>query len=190
MTAHVRVGVQAIVRRDGRHRGSPAGDILLGLRANCFGAGSWGLPGGHVELNETFEEAARRELAEETGIDALDLRVACLTDPDPATNHHMQVGVEVLDYAGDIRLREPDRCLRWQFWPLDGLPEPLFVGSEGVISVLTPCSCTNGRRTASSSVRAAFPCASPRACRTEPRCWSVPIAYGTPPDCPRSTCCP
>ena len=29
----------------------------------------WGLPGGHVDDDETFAAAARRELAEETGID-------------------------------------------------------------------------------------------------------------------------
>ncbi|NEA56179.1 NUDIX domain-containing protein [Streptomyces sp. SID13666] len=125
MAEHVRVGVQAIVRVGDR--------VLLGLRANAFGAGTWGLPGGHLELGETLIEAARRELEEETGVRAIGARVVCVTDPDPAANHHMQVGVEVLAFEGDIRVCEPERCVRWEFWPLDALPEALFVGSVGVV---------------------------------------------------------
>src|SRR6476660_5064509 len=99
MVDHVSVGVQAIVRVDDR--------VLLGLRAHAFGHGTWGLPGGHLELGETLIAAARRELEEETGLRAIRTRFACVTDPDPAANHHMQVGVELLDYEGDIQLREP-----------------------------------------------------------------------------------
>ncbi|MFC1400654.1 NUDIX domain-containing protein [Streptacidiphilus sp. N1-5] len=146
--AHVRVGVQAVLLRDGQ--------VLLGLRRNTFGAGSWGLPGGHLEAGETLTEAAHRELAEEAGLIAHDSRVCCVTDPDPAANHHMQVGVKVLSYSGFVKVREPERCAQWRFWPLDGLPEPLFVGSVEVLrSVMeetfhrrsegTP-ACSSGRR--------------------------------------------
>lgn len=125
MASHVRVGVQAIVCCDGC--------VLLGLRTNTFGAGSWGLPGGHLEIGETLTGAACRELEEETGVRARGARVVCVTDPDPAANHHMQIGVEILDYAGEVRVREPDRCERWEFWPMDALPTPLFVGSVEVL---------------------------------------------------------
>ena len=42
--------------------------ILLGRRAFDPGKNEWGLPGGFMELNETLEEAAERELKEETNL--------------------------------------------------------------------------------------------------------------------------
>ena len=57
----VRVGVGVIVRRrDGR--------FLLGERHGSFGSGKVAFPGGHLELNESWDECARREVLEETGI--------------------------------------------------------------------------------------------------------------------------
>ena len=43
--------------------------ILLGKRAFEPGKGEWGLPGGFMELNETLNDAAKRELKEETNLD-------------------------------------------------------------------------------------------------------------------------
>jgi len=45
------------------------GQILLGKRSDN---GMWATPGGHVDPGENFEEAARRELREETGLVAKD----------------------------------------------------------------------------------------------------------------------
>ena len=61
------LAVSAIVRRDGRY--------LLVLRANPPAADMYAFPGGRVEPGETLEDAALRELAEETGIIGVNPRV-------------------------------------------------------------------------------------------------------------------
>ena len=42
--------------------------VLLVKRKNEPFAGKWALPGGFIDMAETLEETARRELQEETGI--------------------------------------------------------------------------------------------------------------------------
>lgn len=57
------VGVGAVARR---------GDALLMVRrGHRPGAGSWSVPGGHVEMGETLHEALVREVAEETGLEVV-----------------------------------------------------------------------------------------------------------------------
>jgi 8-oxo-dGTP diphosphatase len=58
------------------------GKILLGRRKGAHGEGEYALPGGHLELGETFEECALRELAEEAGPKIKVKRVSflCLTN--------------------------------------------------------------------------------------------------------------
>lgn len=51
---------------------SSQGAVLLERRTDD---GSWGLPGGALELGESLEDAARRELREETGLVAGELRL-------------------------------------------------------------------------------------------------------------------
>ena len=55
-----RVAVGAIVFRDGR--------VLLVKRGRPPSQGLWAIPGGRVELGETLQAAAEREISEETGL--------------------------------------------------------------------------------------------------------------------------
>jgi 8-oxo-dGTP diphosphatase len=69
------------------HKGDDGiGRVLLVKRAKDPGKGRWALPGGFLEMDETGEQAARRELLEETGVSVGDLRfltVADKVDRDP-----------------------------------------------------------------------------------------------------------
>jgi 8-oxo-dGTP diphosphatase len=57
---HPRVGVGAVVLREGR--------ILLVRRGVAPAQGLWAIPGGGLNLGETLQEGAEREILEETGI--------------------------------------------------------------------------------------------------------------------------
>lgn len=50
--------------------------VLLGMKKRGFGMGRWNGFGGKLEQGETMEEAARRELFEESGIRALEMKEA------------------------------------------------------------------------------------------------------------------
>jgi len=58
-----RVAVGAVVFKDSK--------VLLVKRSKPPGKGLWAIPGGSVELGETLQQAAEREILEETGITIL-----------------------------------------------------------------------------------------------------------------------
>lgn len=54
--------------------------VLLIRRGRPPGQGAWSLPGGAQRLGETMEQAARRELLEETGLTVGALHLAAVVD--------------------------------------------------------------------------------------------------------------
>jgi 8-oxo-dGTP diphosphatase len=116
-----RVGVGVIVIREGR--------VLLGKRKGSHGAGTWALPGGHLEFGETVDDCARREAEEETGLQLKNIR------PGPYTNdvmaaegkHYVTVFVQAVPEAGEPQILEPDKCECWVWFKWSELPQNLFL---------------------------------------------------------------
>jgi ADP-ribose pyrophosphatase YjhB (NUDIX family) len=83
-------------------------DVLLVRRGRPPLMGEWSVPGGAQHLGETAEEAARRELREETGVEVGSLSLAVAVDiiqrdESGAIRFHYTI----LDFAGRWRSGEP-----------------------------------------------------------------------------------
>lgn len=75
--------------------------VLLGKRSVEPKTGYWCLPGGFVELGETTETAALRELEEETGLSGkIELLMGVATDSNPHYHTVQITGYLVRHYTG------------------------------------------------------------------------------------------
>ena len=115
-----KVGVGVIVIKDGK--------VLLGKRKNAHGEGTWSFPGGHLEFNEEIEDCAKREVMEETGLDIKNIRFGPFTNDifEREGKHYVTLYL-VSEYAsGELKIMEPEKCEKWEWFEWDKLPKPLF----------------------------------------------------------------
>jgi ADP-ribose pyrophosphatase YjhB (NUDIX family) len=104
------IGVGAIVWKDDR--------ILLIRRGHAPKKGHWSLPGGHQELGETVEQAAIREVREETGVSirVLDLlAVVDLIDGEEnfLRHHYTVIDLQAEWLSGDILAGDDAEAVVW-----------------------------------------------------------------------------
>lgn len=115
--------------------------ILLGKRhtdpkkadSALKGSGMWTMPGGKLEFQESFEEAAYRETLEETGIKIKNPKVICVNNEIVENAHFVTIGLLVTDFEGDTKVMEPDEITEWKWFRSHELPKNIYFPSKKIL---------------------------------------------------------
>ncbi len=122
-----KVGIGVIVKRGDK--------ILLGERLHGHGSNTFMIPGGHLEFGESFEETARREVEEETGLKDIVIQgIISIGNDVYYDKHYVSIGILAESLEGEPYNAEPDKAKNWYWGDPHDLPEPFFEMSRKVVN--------------------------------------------------------
>ncbi|MGI6459390.1 MAG: NUDIX domain-containing protein [Candidatus Hydrogenedentales bacterium] len=108
--------------------------LLLARRAVEPCIGEWALPGGFVELGETTEEAALRELEEETGLRGARARlIGASTQPSRLNGAVVVMGYVIEDWEGEPVARSD--VLEAKFFAPGERPPLAFLAHQALVAI-------------------------------------------------------
>ncbi|MEU6310649.1 NUDIX domain-containing protein [Streptomyces sp. NPDC047014] len=124
------IGVHLYLERDGQ--------VLLGLRHpdSAYAGGTHHFLAGHCE-QESAVACLVREAQEKAGlrIDPQDVELAHVVHTVDRPGAQPRVGFvfRARRWTGTPEVLEPDRCVSWDWWPADTLPEPIVPYTRAAI---------------------------------------------------------
>ncbi len=94
--------------------------------------GTWSYPGGRIEIDETVEDGARREVFEECGLRVGEMTLLGVFSGRELNhvypNGNEVCGVDIVyisrDYSGSLESQDAEAAAMG-FYPIDALPEPI-----------------------------------------------------------------
>lgn len=123
---HPHVGLGIIIENS-------EGQILVIKREGSH-APFWSIPGGKLELGETFEDGAIRELKEELDIDLKSPKVIAVTNNlktyEAEGAHFISIILLAKTFKGQLKIMEPHKCTEFRWVDPHDLPGPHFDASE------------------------------------------------------------
>lgn len=126
----INIGATVIVMND-------KNEILLNLRSDT---NTWGIIGGGMELGESLEETAARELMEESNLTAEHFELIDLLSgeelyfkyPNGDETYTVIALYRAIGVSGKLKINDDESC-KLQYFPIDKLP-PLESRAEYVIN--------------------------------------------------------
>ena len=112
--------------------------VLLIERGNEPYKGCWAFPGGFLNMDETTEQCAARELKEETGLKITDIHqigAYSKVDRDPRGRVISVVYLAIIDKPIDVQGQ--DDAAKAQWWPINSLPSLAFDHDEIMTDAIT-----------------------------------------------------
>jgi 8-oxo-dGTP diphosphatase len=135
----VRVGVGVVVLTTENNNGGCV-KMYAGRRMGSHGASKLALPGGHLEVNESWEECAAREVEEEMGLQLLTEEVKFLHVTNDIMleeeKHYVTIFMvgRTADPTAEPENREPHKCEGWDAYTLEELSS--MVGKDELFGPL------------------------------------------------------
>src|SRR5688572_15411427 len=128
MESVARVGLGVLVNKSGR--------VLMLRRSNVHGDGAWSAPGGHIDIGESLEQCAEREVFEETGVTIKNIRFFAVTNDifEAEGKHYVTIWMSADYERGSAFVAAPEESSEVGWFDQAELPEPLFVPFQNLIS--------------------------------------------------------